>query len=97
MNYSTLRPMVTRDLKRCIKLGLQEWVKDYVEELVERAARRWHTSRDNSQTHHFRRHSYERAVRTQAEALDLLSAYMQSQARARDASKLAPRQGNDGK
>lgn len=97
MNYSWMRRRVARDLGRCVKLGLPGWAKGFAEELVEGAARRWQASRDSSQPRDLRQRSYERAVRMQDQALDLLGAYMQSQARARDAGIFAARAGNDRK
>lgn len=78
MNYSSLRKTLARDLRECVRLGLPEWVKCYVDELVVRAARRWQTSRGSGQPRDIKQHSYEKAVRMQDEALSLLNAYRQS-------------------
>lgn len=78
MNYSSMRKTLARDLRECVRLGLPEWVKGYVDELVVRAARRWRTSRDSGQSRDIKQHSYEKAVRMQDEALSLLNAYRQS-------------------
>lgn len=75
MNYSSLRKTLARDLRQCVRLGLPEWAKSYVDELVVRAERRWQTSQDKSQPRDIKQHCYERAVRMQDEALSLLSAY----------------------